>query len=62
MDLDKWTHFAEITASIAVVASLIFLTLEIGDNTRAMERQSLRDRAKSKLNQQRKNLVGVFAL
>ena len=45
MKLKEWAHFAEITASIAVVASLVFLTKEVGENTRALERQSLRDRS-----------------
>jgi hypothetical protein len=45
MKLQEWAHFAEITASIAVVVSLIFLTMEVGKNTRVMERQSLRDRS-----------------
>ncbi len=45
MKLQQWSHFAEIAASIAVVISLIFLTREVGDNTRALERQSIRDRS-----------------
>ena len=45
MKLKKWVHVSEIVASIAVVASLIFLALQIGDNTRTLQRQEIRDRA-----------------
>ena len=44
MKLKKWVHVSEIVASIAVVASLIFLALQIGDNTRTLQRQEIRDR------------------
>jgi hypothetical protein len=43
--LKKWVHVSEIVASIAVVASLIFLALQIGDNTRTLQRQEIRDRS-----------------
>ena len=45
MKLKKWVHVSEIVASIAVVASLIFLALQIGDNTRTLQRQEIRDRS-----------------
>ena len=47
MKLKKWVHVSEIVASIAVVASLIFLALQIGDNTRTLQRQEIRDRSDS---------------
>ena len=45
MKLESWAHWAEIAASTAVVVSLVFLTLEIRDNTRALEGQAVRERA-----------------
>jgi hypothetical protein len=45
MKLDRWAQLAEIAASIAVVATLIILTLEIRDNTRALEGQAVRERS-----------------
>ncbi len=45
MKLQEWAHWAEITASVAVVVSLVFLTGEVSENTLALERQAIRDRA-----------------
>lgn len=45
MKLQDWTHFAEITASVAVIISLLFLTHQVGENTSAIERQILLDRS-----------------
>ena len=45
MKLKEWTRFAEITASIAVVVSLVFLMRQVGENTSALERQTLLDRS-----------------
>ncbi|MEJ2312649.1 MAG: hypothetical protein P8Y11_09655, partial [Gemmatimonadales bacterium] len=40
-----WAQLAEIAASLAVVATLIILTLEVRDNTRALEGQAVRERS-----------------
>ena len=45
MKLQEWAHWAEITASVAVVVSLVFLTGEVSKNTLALERQAIRDRS-----------------
>ncbi len=45
MKLQEWAHWAEITASVAVVVSLVFLTGEVSENTLALERQAIRDRS-----------------
>ncbi|MEJ2320142.1 MAG: hypothetical protein P8Y21_12485 [Gemmatimonadales bacterium] len=45
MKLDRWAQLAEIAASIAVVATLIILTLEVRANTRALEGQAVRERS-----------------
>ena len=45
MKLQEWAHWAEITASVAVVVSLVFLTGEVSKNTLALERQTIRDRS-----------------
>ena len=39
MNTEKWVAWAEITASIAVVATLLFLIYEVRQNTLAIERQ-----------------------
>jgi len=33
--LKEWTHFVEITASIAAIVSLVFLIRQVGENTNA---------------------------
>ena len=45
MKLQQWAHWAEITASFAVVVTLILLIQEVRGNTRAIERQASLDRA-----------------
>jgi len=45
MKLQDFAHWAEIVASFAVVVSLIFLTLEVRENTIAIESQAIRDRS-----------------
>ena len=45
MKLQDWANWAEILASIAVVASLVFLAMQVRDNTRALESQAISDRA-----------------
>jgi hypothetical protein len=45
MKLQQWAHWAEITASFAVVVTLILLIQEVQGNTRAIERQAALDRA-----------------
>jgi hypothetical protein len=47
MNLKLAAHWAEIIASGAVVASLVFLIFEVRDNTRVLEQQSIRDRSAS---------------
>jgi hypothetical protein len=47
MNLQSWAHWSEITASYAVVETLIFLLVEVGNNTRAIERQANLDRSAS---------------
>ena len=47
MKLQDVTHWAEIIASVAVVLSLVFLTLEVRNNTRALDRQAIRDRSEA---------------
>jgi hypothetical protein len=47
MNLQSWAHWSEITASFAVVVTLIFLLVEVGNNTRAIERQANMDRSAS---------------
>jgi len=45
LKLKDWTHIAEITASVAVIISLLFLTHQVGENTSAVERRILLDRS-----------------
>ncbi len=45
MNLQSWAHRAEITASFAVIVTLVFLLLEVRNNTMAIERQANLDRA-----------------
>lgn len=45
MKLDRWAHWAEIGASVAVVASLVFLIQQVRQNTQMLERQFALDRA-----------------
>lgn len=45
MKLERWAHWAEIGASVAVVASLLFLVQQVRQNTRMLERQFALDRA-----------------
>ena len=45
MKLDRWAHWAEIGASIAVVASLLLLVQQVRQNTLMLERQIALDRA-----------------
>jgi hypothetical protein len=45
LKLQNWTNIAEITASVAVIISLLFLTHQVGENTSAIERQILLDRS-----------------
>ena len=45
MKLQDWAHGAEIFASFAVVVTLVVLSLEIRDNTRALDSQAIRDRS-----------------
>ena len=47
MNLQSWAHWAEITASFAVVVTLVFLLVEVGNNTSAIERQANLDRSTS---------------
>jgi hypothetical protein len=45
MKLQDVAHWAEILASLAVVVSLVFLTLEIRENTISLESQAIRHRS-----------------
>jgi hypothetical protein len=45
MDLQAWAHRAEITASFAVVVTLVFVLFEVRNNTVAIERQVNLDRS-----------------
>ena len=45
MDIQSWAHRAEITASFAVVVTLVFLLLEVRNNTMAIERQANLERS-----------------
>ena len=45
MNMKQAANWAEIIASGAVVASLVFLIFEVRDNTRVVEQQSIRDRS-----------------
>jgi hypothetical protein len=45
MKLEKWAHWAEIVASVAVVVTLVILVGEVRGNTLALERQADLDRA-----------------
>ena len=45
MKLERWAHWAEIAASLAVVISLAILVQEVRRNTAAIERQAVLDRA-----------------
>jgi len=47
MKLELIARWAEIIASVAVVVSLIFLTIEVRENTLAVESQAIRDRSQS---------------
>jgi hypothetical protein len=45
MNLKQTASWAEIIASAAVVASLVFLIFEVRENTRALDRQAIRDQS-----------------
>jgi hypothetical protein len=45
MKLERWAHWAEIGASVAVVASLLLLVQQVRQNTVMLERQIALDRA-----------------
>lgn len=45
MKVERWTQWAEIAASVAVIVSLVFLIQEVRYNTAAMERQAVMDQA-----------------
>ena len=45
MKVERWTQWAEIAASLAVVVSLVFLIQEVRYNTAVTERQAVMDRA-----------------
>jgi len=52
MKLEKWAFIAEITSGLAVVVTLVFLVMELRDNTeelRVASRQSLASRAETYL-------------
>jgi len=44
MNLQKWTAWTEVVASITVVITLVFLIYEVRQNTAAIERQTYLDR------------------
>ena len=43
--LQKWALIAEITGALAIIFSLIYVGYELNDNTRALEQQSIQNRA-----------------
>ena len=45
MNLKQTANWAEIIASAAVIASLVFLIFEVRENTRALDRQAIRDQS-----------------
>lgn len=45
MTLERWSHWAEIGASVAVVASLLLLVQQVRQNTAMLEREFALDRA-----------------
>ncbi len=45
MKLEQWVNWAEITASLAVVVTVVLLIQEVRGNTEAIERQATLDRA-----------------
>ena len=45
MNLKQTASWAEIIASAAVVVSLVFLIFEVRENTRALDRQAIRDQS-----------------
>jgi hypothetical protein len=45
MNLERWAHWAEIGASVAVVASILLLVQQVRYNTVMLERQVALDRA-----------------
>lgn len=45
--LQRWAHWAEIVASVAIVISLVFVVQEIRYNTKVLERQAVLDRAEA---------------
>jgi len=47
MKLQNWARWIEIIANLAVVASVLFLAVEIKKNTKAIEAQSISDRSSS---------------
>lgn len=47
MKLERWAHWAEIGASLAVVVSLVFLIQEVRYNTKILERQAVLDRTEA---------------
>jgi len=44
--LEQWVNWAEITASLAVVVTVVLLVHEVRGNTEAIERQAAMDRAR----------------
>ena len=57
MKLEKWAHIAEIAGSIAVVATLIVLVLEVRSNTGAIRAASYQDALELIIGQN--NLIGA---
>jgi hypothetical protein len=47
MKLERWAHWSEIGASLAVVVSLVFLIQEVRTNTKILERQAVLDRTQA---------------
>jgi hypothetical protein len=45
MKMERWTQWAEIAASLAVVVSLVFLIQQVRYNTAVLERQAVMDNA-----------------
>jgi hypothetical protein len=45
VNLKQTANWAEIIASVAVIASLVFLIFEVRGNTRALDRQAIRDQS-----------------
>ncbi len=45
MKLEKWAHWAQITSSLAVVVTLVFLARGLHENTLALQREAALERA-----------------